>query len=45
MPSKYEIIEEVITPAGARITKDKLDGFLNYLEGNVTNIQGSGNTE
>ena len=45
MPSKSEIIEGVITPAGARITKDKLDGFLNYLEGNVTNIQGSGNTE
>ena len=45
MPSESEIIEEVITPAGARITKDKLDGFLNYLEGNVANIQGSGNTE
>ena len=45
MSSKSEIIEEVITPAAARITKDKLDGFLNYLEGNVTNIQGSGNTE
>ena len=45
MPSKSEIIEKVITPAGVRITRDKLDGFLNYLEGNVTNIQGSGNTE
>jgi hypothetical protein len=31
--------------AGAQITKDKLDGFLNYLEGNVANIQGSSNTE
>jgi len=45
MSSESERTQEVITPAGARITKDKLDGFLNYLEGNVTNIQGSGNTE
>ena len=45
MPSESEIIEEVITPTGARITRDKLDGFLNYLEGNVANIQGSSNTE
>ncbi len=29
----------------ARIIKDKLDGFLDYLEGNVSNIQGSSNTE
>ena len=36
---------EVIIPAGARITKDKLDGFLDYLEGNVSNIQCSSNTE
>ena len=36
---------EVIIPAGARITKDKLDGFLDYLEENVANIQGSSNTE
>lgn len=26
--------------AGARITKDKLDGFLDYLEANVNNVQG-----
>ena len=45
MSSEPEIIGEVITPAGARITKDKLDGFLNYLEGNVANIQCSSNTE
>jgi len=45
MSNESEITEEVITPAGARITKDKLDGFLNYLEGNVANIQGSSNTE
>ena len=25
--------------AGAKITKDKLDDFLDYLEGNVTNLQ------
>jgi len=36
---------EIIIPAGARITKDKLDGFLDYLEGNVSNIQCSSNTE
>jgi len=30
--------------AGARITKDKLDGFLDYLESNVINVQGSGNS-
>ena len=27
--------------AGAKITKDKLDGFLDYLEVNVINVQGS----
>jgi len=27
--------------AGARITKDKLDGFLDYLEDNVTHVPGS----
>jgi len=27
--------------AGARITKDKLDGFLDYLEDNVTHVQSS----
>ncbi len=26
--------------AGAKITKDKLDGFLDYLEANVVNMQG-----
>jgi RecJ-like exonuclease len=31
--------------AGAKITKDKLDGFLNYLEVNVVNVSGSGNTQ
>ena len=31
--------------AGARITKDKLDGFLDYLEKNVLNVQGSGNSQ
>ncbi len=31
--------------AGARITKDKLDGFLDYLDKNVLNVQGSGNSE
>ena len=36
---------EAITSAGVRITKDKLDGFLDYLERNVANIQGSSNTE
>ncbi|MFB5646243.1 MAG: DHHA1 domain-containing protein, partial [Nitrosopumilaceae archaeon] len=30
--------------AGARITKDKLDGFLDYLEANVVNVQSSGNS-
>lgn len=30
--------------AGARITKDKLDGFLDYLEANVINVQSSGNS-
>lgn len=30
--------------AGAKITKDKLDGFLDYLESNVVNLQSSGNT-
>ncbi|ABK76747.1 single-stranded DNA-specific exonuclease [Cenarchaeum symbiosum A] len=29
--------------AGARITKDKLDVFLDYLEANVSNVQGQGN--
>ena len=36
---------EAITSADVRIIKDKLDGFLDYLEGNVANIQGSSNTE
>jgi single-stranded-DNA-specific exonuclease len=31
--------------AGARITKDKLDGFLDYLEKNVLNVQSSGNSQ
>ena len=31
--------------AGAKITKDKLDGFLDYLEANVTNVQSTGNPE
>ena len=31
--------------AGARITKDKLDGFLDYLDKNVLNVQSSGNSE
>ncbi|MDH5658896.1 MAG: DHH family phosphoesterase [Nitrosopumilus sp.] len=30
--------------AGAKITKDKLDGFLNYLEINVINMSSSGNS-
>jgi RecJ-like exonuclease len=30
--------------AGARITKDKLDGFLDYLEANVINMQSSSNS-
>ena len=31
--------------AGARITKDKLDGFLDYLEKNVLNVQSSSNSQ
>ena len=31
--------------AGARITKDKLDGFLDYLEENVINVQSSSNSQ
>ncbi|MCV0431054.1 DHH family phosphoesterase [Nitrosopumilus sp.] len=31
--------------AGAKITKDKLDEFLNYLEVNVVNVSSSGNTQ
>ncbi len=31
--------------AGARITKDKLDDFLDYLDKNVLNVQSSGNSE
>jgi len=31
--------------AGARITKDKLDGFLDYLEKNVLNVQSPGNSQ
>ena len=31
--------------AGAKITKDKLDDFLDYLEGNVTNLQDQNNTQ
>ena len=30
--------------AGAKITKDKLDEFLNYLEVNVVNVSGSNNS-
>jgi RecJ-like exonuclease len=30
--------------AGAKITKDKLDAFLDYLEQNVLNVQGSDNS-
>ncbi|KAG2478087.1 MAG: Single-stranded-DNA-specific exonuclease recJ [Nitrosopumilales archaeon] len=30
--------------AGARITKDKLDGFLDYLEANVINVSSSSNS-
>ena len=30
--------------AGAKITKDRLDEFLNYLEVNVVNVSGSDNT-
>jgi RecJ-like exonuclease len=31
--------------AGARITKDKLDDFLDYLDKNVLNVQSSNNSE
>ena len=31
--------------AGAKITKDKLDGFLDYLEVNVVNVPGSDNPQ
>ena len=31
--------------AGAKITKDKLDDFLDYLEGNVTNLQDPNNAQ
>lgn len=31
--------------AGAKITKDKLDGFLDYLDKNVLNVQSSDNSE
>lgn len=31
--------------AGAKITKDKLDGFLDYLESNVINVQITDNSE
>jgi len=31
--------------AGAKITKDKLDEFLNYLEVNVINVPSSGNSQ
>ena len=31
--------------AGAKITKDKLDGFLDYLESNVDKVPGSGDAE
>ncbi|MCV0401946.1 MAG: DHH family phosphoesterase [Nitrosopumilus sp.] len=31
--------------AGAKITKDKLDEFLNYLEVNVVNVPSSGNSQ
>ena len=31
--------------AGARIKKDKLDGFLDYLEKNVINLQSSGSSQ
>ena len=30
--------------AGARITKDKLDGFLDFLEENVAKVQSTGNS-
>ena len=31
--------------AGAKITKDKLDEFLKYLEVNVVNVSSTGNSE
>jgi RecJ-like exonuclease len=31
--------------AGAKITKDKLDEFLNYLETNVVKVSSSGNSQ
>ena len=31
--------------AGAKITKDKLDGFLNYLDLNVINVSSAGNPQ
>ncbi|QUC64848.1 DHH family phosphoesterase [Nitrosopumilus sp. K4] len=31
--------------AGAKITKDKLDEFLNYLDTNVVNVSSSGNSQ
>lgn len=31
--------------AGAKITKDKLDGFLNYLDLNVINVSSAGSTQ
>ena len=31
--------------AGAKITKDKLDGFLDYLEVNVINMSSTGNSQ
>ena len=31
--------------AGAKITKDKLDGFLDYLEVNVVNMPSSSNSQ
>ena len=31
--------------AGAKITKDKLDGFLDYLEANVSNMSSSSNSQ
>lgn len=30
--------------AGAKITKEKLDEFLDYLEANVTHLQSSSNS-
>jgi RecJ-like exonuclease len=31
--------------AGAKITKDKLDGFLDYLEVNVVNMPSTDNSQ